>query len=520
MRRGSDPESAGWSEPGALGPDVPGGSGRARLSTGKRIAAWLSVAVVAILVAAVVGVYFVYRSDYQSIKRIDVAGIIGKQPPKLNNAENILLIGSDTRVGQHGIGGGASTGCDCSDTLMLLHISPGHHSVTVMSIPRDSMVPVESCAPSDGTPGQDAASGEFERINATLAYGGPACTFKVVADQTGIHLDHFIQLNFSGFINVVNDLGGVSVCLPFAVNNQESGLNLPAGVHHIDGAQALSFWRTREDIGEGSDLQRIQRDQYLMAALVQGMTHSGLLGSPTKIFSVVRDAANAMTTDSGLDENAMLQIAESLPRLSSKNVQFVTVPNVAYPPDPTAELSWEQPQANQLFSAIQDDVQLPATSGKPTPPPVLAVAPSQVKVEVENGSGVAGIASQTASALSNLGFQVVGTGDASNFSYTSSVIEYAGTPDLAAVNTLKAQIPGAQTEQNTALTPGTLQLIIGSSYSGLSSSSSSSGTASPSPSTTPSPSVSSIAASDGAVSANVGICTDQGAFAGPNSPQG
>jgi len=517
MRGRSDPDSAGRSAPGALDPGAPGAGGRPRLSTGKRIAAWLSVAVVAILVIAIVGVYFVYRSDYQSIKRIDISGIVGKQPPKLNNAENILLIGSDTRVGQHGIGGGPDSGCACSDTLMLLHISPGHHSSIVMSIPRDSMVPVEACAPSDGTPGQDAAQGEFERINSTLAYGGPACTFKVVEDQTGIHLDHFIQLNFTGFINVVNDLGGVNVCLPFAVNNQQSGLDLPAGLHHIDGKTALSFWRTREDIGEGSDLQRIQRDQFLMAALVQGMTHSGLLRSPTKIFSVVRDASGAMTTDSGLDENAMLQIAESLPGLNSKDVQFVTVPNGAYAPDPNA-VSWEQPQANELFSAIQNDIKLPAATGQPTVPPVLTVAPSQVKVEVENGSGRAGIASQTSSALSNLGFQVVGTGDASNFNYTSSVIEYAGTSDMAAVNTLKAQIPGAQTQQNASLTPGTLQLIIGSSYSGLGSSPSSSSSGTPTPATTPSPSVSSVAASDGAVSGNVGICTDQGAFSGPNSP--
>src|SRR5215469_11725634 len=158
--RGSGPDGAGLSASGSPGPEAPGGNGRARLSAGKRVAAWLSVAVVAIVVTAIVGVYFVYRSDYQSIKRIDISGIVGKQPPKLNNAENILLIGSDTRVGQHGIGGGPDSGCACSDTLMLLHISPGHHSSIVMSIPRDSMVPVEACAPSDGTPGQDAAPGE------------------------------------------------------------------------------------------------------------------------------------------------------------------------------------------------------------------------------------------------------------------------------------------------------------------------------------------------------------------------
>jgi LCP family protein required for cell wall assembly len=398
---------------------------------------------------------------------------------------------------------------------MVLHISPGGAGATVMSIPRDSMVPVEECAPSDGTPGQQAAPGEFERINSTLAYGGPACTFKVVEDQTGIHLDHFIELDFTGFENVVNDLGGVNVCLPFGVDDSMSGLNLPAGVHHINGAQALSFWRTREDLGTGSDLQRIQRDQYLMAALVQGMMHSGLLHSPSKVFNVVRDATDAMTTDTGLDENAMLQLADSLHGLSAKNVQFVTVPNIPYPYDPTAELSWEQPQASQLFSAIQDDVKLPSATPAPSAaPPQLDVAPSQVNVEVENGSGVAGIASQAGGSLSSLGFNVVGTGDASNFSYTASVIEYAGASDLPAVNTLKAQVPGAQTMQDSSLTPGTIQLIVGSNFSGLSSSSSSS----PAPSSSPSPSVAGVAASDGAVPATVGICNDQGAFNGPDSP--
>jgi LCP family protein required for cell wall assembly len=518
-RRGELDDSGGGSEQPKRG-GQPGDSGRARLSTGQRVAAGLSVAVVLVIVAAVLGVYLEYRSDWDSIKRIDVAGIVGPQPPKLNNAENILLIGSDTRVGQGGIGGAADSGCNCSDTLMVLHLSPGGHAATVMSIPRDSMVPIEECAPSDGTPGQQAAPGDLERINATLAEGGPACTFKTVEDQTGIHLDHFIELDFSGFINVINDLGGVNVCLPFAVDDSMSGLNLSAGVHHIDGLTALQFWRTRENLGTGSDLQRIQRDQYLMAALVQGMMHTGLLHSPTQMFKIVRDAADAMTTDTGLDENAMLQLAESLHGLTARDVQFVTVPNYPYPGDPDAELSWQQPQASQLFNAIQDDTALPAaTPSKSTAPPVLTVAPSQVSVDVENGSGVAGIASQTASELSSLGFNVVGTADADNFSYTNSVIEYAGSSDMPAVNTLKAQVPGAVTMQDSSLTPGTLQLIIGSSFNGLSSSSSSSSAASSgSSSSSPGSSVASVAASDGAVSADVGICTDQGAFEGPDSP--
>jgi LCP family protein required for cell wall assembly len=508
--------SRAWPGPQGGPQGQPPSSRRKRLSTGERVAAWLSVAVVTILVVAVLGLYIQYRSDWDSIKRIDITNLVGKQPPKLNDAENILLIGSDTRTDQGGVGGDAA-GCNCSDTLMVLHLSPGltgQRSAVVMSIPRDTMVPYYNCPANDGFPGQTENMDSFERINATLATGGPVCTFITVEQQTGIHLDHFIQLDFTGFENIINDIGGVYICLPFAVDDPGSGLDLSAGVHHVFGHEALAFWREREDVGEGSDLQRIQRDQYLMAALVQGMVHTGLLHSPTRVLSVIRDATHAMTTDSGLDENAMLQIAESMEGLSTKNVTFVTAPNVAYPPDPTAELSFEQPEANELFSALAHDNYAPSTK-KPapaasTPPAQEDAAPSQVKVEVENGSGVTGIASQVGGDLTSQGFDVVGTGDANNFNYTNSVIEYSGSSDLPAVNTLKAQVPNVVTQLEPSLTPGTLDLIIGSDFSSLN--------PSPSPSSSPSQSVSSAAASDHAINASVGICSNQAAFAGPNSP--
>ena len=311
----------------------------------------------------------------------------------------------------------------------------------------------------------------------------------------------------------------MSICLPTPVNDPMSGLDLAAGRHHVFGREALAFWREREAVGEGSDLQRIQRDQFLMASLVQGMEHSGLLNSPAKMLNVIRDATNAMTTDTGLDQNAMLQIAESLHGLRSSSVQFVTAPNVAYPGDPTAEVEFAQPQAGQLFTAIAHDTTLPkaakpsrgkgrkAAAAKPTTAPVLDTTPSQVKVQVENGSGANGLACQVGGDLTSRGFDVVGTGDASNFNYTSSVIEYAAASDLSAVNTLKAQLSNVQVVQDTSLTPGTISLIVGSSFSALN--------APPSPTVKPQ-SVSKVSAADGAITANTGICRDQAAFAGPN----
>ena len=138
---------------------------------------------------------------------------------------------------------------------------------------------------------------------------------------------------------------------------------------------------------------------------------------------------------------------------------------------------------------------------------MLDTSPSQVKVQVENGSGANGLASQVGGDLTSRGFDVVGTGDAGNFNYASSVIEYAAASDLPAVNTLKAQLSNVQVIQDTSLTPGTINLIVGSTFSALSA---------PSSSTAKPQSVSKVSAADGAITANTGICRDQAAFSGPN----
>ena len=319
------------------------------------MAGWVSAAVVLVLVAASLAAYVRYRGVWSSIDRVDITGL-GPQPPQ-SSALNVLLIGSDSRAGANR-GFGASVRGQRSDTIMILHISPGHPGATVLSVPRDSMVPYLSCPAGPGFPGQQADPASYERINATFANGGPGCLWKTLEHETGIHLDHFIELTFTGFEHIINDIGGVSICLPAAIRDPASGLRLAAGLHHVMGAEALAFWRERH-IGTGSDLQRIRRDQYLMASLVQGIAHSDIHGSPARLYSILVDAASAMTTDTGLGLTTMLRIADSLRGLSTRSVQFVQVPEVPYPPDPQAEVMFAQPQARALFSAITRDAALP-----------------------------------------------------------------------------------------------------------------------------------------------------------------
>ena len=475
-----------------------------------RILGWGSIAFTCLLVVTSLYFYSVYRDDVNSIHQIKITGL-GKRPPKYTNALNILLIGSDTRKGANKqFGRSLVDGGQRSDTIILLHVSPGRKGAVVISFPRDTVVPTLACqAHGTGTPGQLADPNAFERINATFANGGPSCLYKTVEQITGVRLTHFVQLDFIGFEHVVNDIGGVDICLPFAVNNPQSGLHLTAGKHHVKGKQALAFWRVRENIGEGSDLQRIQRDQYLMASLVQGVEKSKILVSVTRVFSVVKDVASAMTTD--MDLNSMTSILGSVRDLSTKNIQFVQVPTVAYPGDPQAEVEFAQPGAQDLFSAIAHDKTLPPT--KKTTTPVLAAAdPSDVNVQVLNGSGSNGIAATTGAALASRGFHVLGTGDASAFNYTSSVIEYASSAEKPQVQTLRQQLGNVIVKKDPNLEAGTVELILGSDYSGT--------LATPG-GTSPGSgkkSVNGLSKTFGGIKGNAACTSDTGAFAGPNSP--
>ncbi len=398
---------------------------------------------------------------------------------------------------------------------MLLHIAPDHKQALVVSFPRDSMVPVLQCLPDgNGHPGQQAAPGQSEMLNSTYSFGGAACLWKTLEQTTHIHIDHFVEVNFSGFKSIVNDVGGVKVCLPFAINDPASGLNLTAGVHNVNGTQALAFVRERH-VGLGSDLQRIQRQQYFLASAMQKIKHTNVLSDPTRLYAVIHDVAQSLTTDSGLTLTDMASIAYGMRGLSSGGLQFISVPVVPDPLDPNNRVDWAQPQAAQLFTAIARDTQLSkaikdakhAHTKKTAPTP--KISPAKVQVNVLDGSGTVGVAGTTATALTGRGFNVIGTGNAPNFSYTSTVIEYSSASDLAAANTLKAQVGQAQLQQSAAATPGTISLILGSDFTGLTS---------PKAKAASSSAVSGLSKSYGGISGNANICKDSAAFAGPDTP--
>ena len=491
-----------------------------------RIVAWISVALVGILVVVSVGVYEAVRirlSGITHVTRIDA----GVRPPQYTNALNLLLLGSDTRTG-HNAAIGGRIGCSCSDTIMIAHISPGHHNITVVSIPRDTVVPLYACSAWSGTPGQQADPYAVERINATLAAGGPECVRETVEQQTGIFINDVMELNFTGFEKVINDIGGVNVCLPFAIHNvitasEGSGLDLKAGEHHINGKVALEFWRTRYNVADGSDIARIARDQYLMAQIVKGVLHSGLLRSPSKIYTVVGDIADAMTTDASNAE--LIHIVTSLRGISAADVQFITAPWESYPYDPN-EVEFAQPQADSVFWAIAHDTAVPPTSKRrshvrtdavknPRSGPVdegpagslLTLVPSQVKVMVLNGSSTTDRSSQAVAGLTSRGFDVVGTGYAPMTSDKKSVIEYGSIADLPAARTLRGQFSTVEMKLVPGLTAGTVDVILGSGFTAL---------AAPVP--TSRASIASLSSNFGGINASVS-CRNSAFYAANGTPQ-
>jgi LCP family protein required for cell wall assembly len=499
------------------GASGPGGAGRRPATT--TIVAWISGVLVLAVVAGGLFGYAKYREIWDGIHHDVVTGL-GNRPPKYTDAENILVFGSDSRVGltrrEQLVLHVGSQGCGCSDTIMVVHISPDHHRVVVLNIPRDTMVPMFACAASQGHAGQAADPQGVVQINQTLALGGPSCLYKTVEQTTGIHIDHFIQIEFTGVVKVVDDVGGVNVCVPQNIADANSGLRIAAGEHHIDGLTFLEFWRARYSIADGTDLKRIDRDDLLLAEMLRGIISSGLLSSPTRLLPVVDDAARAIyATDAGLTQSDMLHIAQSFRGLSSNNVQFIEAQTGVYPPAP-AQVELVQPADGQLFSAIAHDVALPKKSKTAAPAPVPTVAPAQVKVMVMNSTTIAGLAADTATALTDRGFQVVGT-PGNVPAVTGSVVAYPSAAELPAARAVAAQLTGATLQHDPDVAPGTVELILGSSFSSLApqSSSTPAGTQQPGvPSASPSstPSLGNLAKTYGGINGNATCRTDAGAF--------
>ncbi|MEU9911930.1 LCP family protein [Streptomyces sp. NPDC051001] len=329
-------------------------------------AAGLTLAGVLVLGVATGGWLYWHLND--NIKSVDIDNALGDDRPAKavttpspsasasasplpSEALNILVLGSDSRSGKENqeLGGGDSSGAR-SDTAMVVHIDAGRTEATVVSIPRDTLVTRPSCPLDDGGSTAAAYSAMF---NSAYSVGGPVCAVKTVESITDVRMDHYIEIDFSGFAKLVNALGGVTVTTDQDIDDSSSHLTLTAGTHHLDGKQALALARTRHGIGDGSDLGRIGLQQKLVKALLEQISSTDLLTSPTKLYEVADAVTGSLTTDTGLDSlSELMSLGQSLKGLSADRVRTVTMPVVRAPSDANRVVA-DEPEASELWKSLR-----------------------------------------------------------------------------------------------------------------------------------------------------------------------
>jgi LCP family protein required for cell wall assembly len=294
-------------------------------------------ALVVLLIVASVGLYFDLNSKLTRIPAL--------VPTSLNSAgTNWLIAGSDSRGGLttaqenelalgHDITGGRS------DTIMILHVPSNGDRPTLVSIPRDSYVPI---------PGYG-----YNKINAAYSLGGPKLLIETVQNVTGLRINHYMGIGFGGLVDVVNDVGGVNLCLPAAYKDPKAGLNLKKGCQTLNGAQALAFVRTREfPLG---DLQREEDQRILIKALLSKLTSAGTLINPFAAVPAASGAAAALSVDQGTQLYQLVSVAFALRNPVSTTVPFGGFENTSV----GSVVTWNTAQAKQFFNDLATDQPLP-----------------------------------------------------------------------------------------------------------------------------------------------------------------
>jgi LCP family protein required for cell wall assembly len=339
-----------------------------------------------------------YKKLEGNIHAIDLGGKLGNHRPGEvatgpKRPLNVLVMGSDNRDGTN-IGGDTP---GLSDTTILLHLSADRKHAYGVSLPRDAMVQRPDCTSKNG---KKTIPGGLTQFNAAYAIGGPACTIKTVEQLTNIRIDHFVVINFAGFKEMVNAINGVTVCVPKPVNDDVGHIHLPAGTYKVNGNQALDYVRVRHDIGApNGDIGRMKRQQSFIAAMIEKVVSKGTLANPVRLYKFLDAATRSLTTDTGFAHlKELASLGSSLKNIGLGNIQFITVPNQPYAPDPNrlvwspaAEGVWRKVRYDKPLGKLATDAVTPGQNpaGTPSGSPSPSPSPSSKPSTPSDGSGAA-----------------------------------------------------------------------------------------------------------------------------------
>ena len=424
---------------------------RGRLRTGL-------VVFLALCVLLVGSSYFYFRHQLGRLTRLNIPGLADDDPGKVMN---VLLVGSDSRENTTGYiadatgkGDEGTTG-QRSDTIMILHVDPNQQKAAIMSVPRDLYVAI----PGNGK----------DKVNSAFSIGGPQLLIRTIKEALGIEINHYVEVDFTGFERIVDTIGGVKVYTDYPARDEMTGLDLPlAGCNAVDGYQALAFVRSRYYetyergrwvLGSNSDIDRIARQQDFIRRVMKKAVSSGL-GNPLTLNRLISIGVSNVRVDQAMSTKDITNLARRFRSIDPDTVDMLTLPTYdAFAGD----------AAVQLMDTARAREYIDRLNGIVAPPPPPSVKPPDVAVTVLNGNGITGGASLAATALGQAGFRVAGTGDAYSYDYHQTIVKYAPGQQAKGSLLRSTLVAGAALEEDKALagTGSDVTLVLGLDYNGL-----------------------------------------------------
>jgi LCP family protein required for cell wall assembly len=456
----------------------------------RRIVVW-TAASLAFLVAGVAVSGFLYiRHLNNNLTKDDLYLGDGEMEGSQPNADgqtplNILLLGTDSRDGEENqdLGGARDLagGDERADTQMLLHASADRSNMTLISIPRDTQVPIPRCT--DPETGEVYPAEESSSINTSLSHGGPGCTVATWHELTGIPIDHFMMVDFAGVVDMADAVGGVPVCVDANVYDPESGLRLEEGETIVEGEEALQWLRTRHGFEVGSDVGRTRAQQMYLSNMVRELQADATLSNPGELMDLAEAATNALTVDHGIGTvNRLYDLGDDLRQVPNDRINMITMPWLPDPADPEVTVIPDPEQSEELFSMVREDIPLDepsqnepgqdgsGDSGSGSEEPGEPADPDdQIEVAVQNGTGydgalpVDGRASEITDELHALGFTSAVT-DETLASEESSAVLYPAEADRANAEAVAEALglPGSAVRISPSATSVTL--VVGADW--------------------------------------------------------
>ena len=459
-----------------------------RATVGGRILIALACVMALLGTGAVWGYQKVKDSNWNTVDAVNPDNEQIRDKQLQTGDETYLIVGTDTRAGQNGtVGAGDSAdfgGSARSDTVIMVNIPADRSRVVAVSFPRDLQVDRPECSAWNNEDGKytsdeiPAATGM--KLNSVYGDGGPKCLVDTLTSMTGLNINHFIAMDFYGFEQVVNKIGGVEVCSTTPLKDYELGTILAKpGKKTLKGSKALDYVRARNIETEGNgDYGRIKRQQLFMSSLLRGALSSQVLTNPSTLNGIIDTFIKYSYVDQVNTDN-LVELGQSMQGLDAGRVTFLTVPTSGTAEDGSGNEIPRLDDIDAIFNAIINDLPLPGeksetpASGTPAPAPtttpkpaqltVTALSPYSISLRVLNGTGTSGIAAETANDLANFGFQINGVADASE-NRTDTVVRYA-TGEREAAATIAQMFPGASIQADSTVSSG-IEVILGSDFSG------------------------------------------------------